>query len=195
MQVTRKQHIAKTGIAKPSGGNKQWGIPSTHFVSQSTTTLTINEVRYIPFFVDYPVTLTAHQFEVTTGPASDSNVAIGVYRADSDLQPTGAPLYDSGSIAVATAFTGAKTSGAISVPLQAGAYLIAVNCSVALTLRSIVHAAATVRDGLGTSAFAQRYTVAQAFGAFPTPGTAWTTLSGSTGGFMSSIVWQWTENA
>lgn len=195
MQVTRKQQNVKTGIAKISGGAQQWGIPSTMFTGQATTALTINETRYIPFFNRYPITLTAHQFEVSTGPAGAANVRIGVYAADTDMQPTGAPLYDSGSIAVANGFTGAKTSGAISVPLQTGAYLVAVNCDVAMTLRGVNSPTPTVKDALGTSALAQRFTVAQSYGAFPTPGTAWTTASASTGGLMNSVIWQWTENS
>jgi hypothetical protein len=116
-EVFRKNYV-KTGLAKISGGATEWGIPGASFSAVGTTVLTINEVRYTPFTVRYPVVLTAQQFEVTAAPASNANVAIGIYAADSEVQPTGAPLYDSGSVAVASGFTGLKTTSGISVPLR-----------------------------------------------------------------------------
>src|SRR6266852_1222682 len=94
--------LTKSGLAKISCGAQQWGIP-THerFLNVGTSALNVNEVRYIPMRVDYAVTLTAWQLEVTTGPAGSANLRLGVYAADTNLQPTGAPLYDSGSVAVA----------------------------------------------------------------------------------------------
>ena len=120
----------KSGIAKISGGAQQYGIPTrTAFSSQSTSTLNANEVRYIPIYVDYTVTLNAWQLEVTT----------------------------------------------------------------AMGIRTIISSTPIVAASLGASALVQRLTVAQTFGAFPNPGTAWTTTSAGTGGLQHFASWQWTE--
>jgi hypothetical protein len=90
----------KSGLAKISGGATEWGIPTNErLTAVGTTTLNTNEVRYVLMRVEYPIALNAWQMEVSTGPASNANLALGIYKADGNLQPTGAPFYDSGSIA------------------------------------------------------------------------------------------------
>lgn len=185
----------KNGIAKISGGAQQYGIPSRMGCSsQSTSTLNANEVRYVPIYVDYPVTLNAWQLEVTTGPAGSANIRLGVYLADTNVQPTGgAPLYDSGAVAVATSFTGVKSASGLSIVLAGGVYLVCLNTDTAMTVRTLISPTPLVAASLGTNALLQRLTVSQAFGAFPNPGTAWTTASAGTGGLQHFASWQWSE--
>lgn len=186
--------LLKSGIAKISGGAQQYGVPTRSlFTSQSTSTLNINEDRYIPFFVDYPVTLNAWQLEVTTGPTGAANLRVGVYLTDTNMQPTGAPLYDSGSVAVAQSFTGVKTASSLSIALNPGVYLAVINCDTAMTIRTILTGTNVVAANLGTNAFVQRFAVSRSYAAFPNPGTAWTTISQGTGGYQHFISWQWTE--
>jgi hypothetical protein len=186
--------LVKSGLAKISGGATQWGIPSnTGFTNVGTSALNVNEVRYIPIRVDYPVTLTAWELEVTTGPASNANLRLGIYAADTNLQPTGAPLYDSGSVAVASAFTGVKTATGLSVSLSPGIYLVALNCDVAMTVRTFTSGTPMVAAALGATPFIQRVTATQTFGAYPNPGTAWTATNASASGLQNVAVWQWTE--
>lgn len=187
-----KQKIIKTGIARISGGAQQWGIPGTAFISANTSALTANSVRYATLFVPYPVVLTNYELEVTTGPASSANLACCIYAMDTNMQPTGAPLFDSGSISVATSFTGLK-SGTMNVTLAAGAYLIGINCDVAMTLRVLSAATYLVGAALGATPLIQNVSGSQTFGSFPNPGTTWTSTSLSGGGIRHSVVFQWTE--
>lgn len=189
------QVVAKTGIAKISGGAQQWGIPNTGFTSAGTSALTINEDRYVPFRVDYPITLNAWQFEVTAAPASNANVRVGIYLANTDMQPASAtaPAYDSGAITVASGFTGVKTATGLSIVLQPGMYLAAMNCDVTMTVRTIVGPTWIVNAAFGATPLVQRVSIARAFAAFPTPGAQWTTINAVANGLQHFVVWQWTE--
>lgn len=186
----------KTGQAKiTGGGTQQWGIPGTFMNSSGTSTLTINSVRYTPIFIPHPITITAFQFEVTAGPASDANVRVGLYAADSEMQPTSAaPLINTG-VAVATGFTGIKTTSSLSVTVPAGAYLVAVNCDVAMTIRTLISPSPIAYASMGASPLVQRFDNAQTYASFPTPGTKWGTVNTSSGGLQHGIEFQWTENA
>lgn len=185
----------KTGIPKVSGGATQYGTPGNGLLGLVASALTVNEDRYVPSIVaHYPVTITGWMFEVSTGPASNANVRVGIYRADTDQQPTGAPLYDSGNVAVASAFTGVKTVSALSVALTPGVYLQTLNCDVALTLRGVFIPSTGVLPTLGATGVISRFGVGRTYAAFPTPGTKWTAATaGSGGGMISQVFWQWTE--
>lgn len=191
-----KLDINKTGIAKTSGGTQQYGLPGTLFTGIGTSTLNAGEDRYTILYVPYAVTITSFKFEVTTpGPASNANVRVGIYKADTDMQPTAAlaPVYDSGDIAVASLFTGVKTVSSLSIPLARGAYLIAMNCDVQMIIRVFTSPTPVVLTGLGASGLAQRFSVTRSYASFPTPGTKWTTLATATGGMIQPIVMEWTE--
>lgn len=188
------QVVAKTGIAKISGGAQQWGVPNTGFTAGGTTALVVNEDRYVPFRVDYPITLNAWQVEVSTAPASNANIRIGVYLANTDMQPASAtaPAYDSGAIAVASGFTGAKTATGLSIVLVPGMYLAAINTDAVMTLRTIVSPTWIVNAALGATPLVQRLSVARSFAAFPTPGQQWTAINAVANGLQHFVVWQWT---
>ena len=187
-------NLVKSGLAKISGGATEWGIPTNErFINVGTSALNVNEVRYVPMRIDYPVTLTAWELEVTAAPAGNANIALCVYKADTNLQPSGAPLYDSGSVAVASAFTGVKTASGLTVALSPGMYLVGMNTDTAMTVRTFTSASPMIVAALGATPMIQRVAVAQTFGAFPNPGTLWTTPNTSAGGLQNFAVWQWTE--
>jgi len=181
---------AQEGVPKISGGATQYGIPNSALSSTSTLALTANQVRYNWFQVDSAITVSGWQFEVTTGPASSANVRVGIYRADNDLQPVGAPLLDSGNVAVASGFTGVKNASSLSVVLQPGIYLTAVNCNVAMTLRTLVGGGSFVASAFGSGSVVSNFTVSQTFGAFPLTGTKWTTAN-SGSGTSNMVAFQW----
>jgi hypothetical protein len=186
--------LVKSGLAKISGGATQWGIPSNMgFLNVGTSALVVNEVRYVPMRVDYPVTLTAWELEVSTGPASAANLRLGIYAADTNLQPVGAPLYDSGSVAVAQSFTGIKTASSLSIALSPGMYLVALNCDVAMTVRTFTSPSPMIAAALGATPMIQRVSASLTFGAYPNPGTVWTATNASASGLQNFAVWQWTE--
>ena len=179
------------GNGKISGGAQQWGIPNALFTATGTSALAAGEVCYIPMLVRDHIKLTAWELEVTAAPAGAANLSVGVYRADADLQPFGAPLYDSGSVAVAGAFTGIKSATGLSIDLPFGIYLIALNSDTIMTLRSFTSGTPIVIAALGASPFGKRFSKTVAQGAFPTPGTPWDTISASAGGQQNLVVWQW----
>lgn len=184
----------KNGIAKISGGLQQFAIPSrTIITSESVTTLNVNEARYIPMYLDYAITISALQFEVTTTPVSNANARVGIYLADTNLQPSGAPIYDSGNIAVANGFTGAKTLTGLAIAVPQAVCLTVINIDTAMGVRTFISGTTSILAGAGANGLNQRFTVAQTFGAFPTPGTAWTTISSGTGGFQHIVSYQWSE--
>lgn len=184
----------RTGLAKiTGGGTKQWGMPGTAFTSTGTTALTINQVRYIPFMVPHDVTITDFQFEVTAAPASNAKVIVGIYSANSEMQPTGTVKL-SNEVSVASGFTGVKTVSSLSVALTPGMYLIAMNCDVTMTLRTISSPTFVVADALGASPFVQRFQVAQTYVTpLPSTGTLWDTINQSAGGAQHVVAFKWTE--
>lgn len=186
----------RTGIAKiTSGGASQYAVPGATFSGVGTSALSAGAVRYTPFLVERPITITAQQFEVTTGPASGANVRVGIYQADMENQPVGAALYDSGNISVASGFTGLKTATGLSVKLKPGLYLLATNCDVAMTLRTLISPAFHLGASLGGAPMIRRFDATQTYGAFPNPGTKWTSAITSSTGFDYHAAFQFSEYA
>lgn len=184
----------KNGQAVISGGAQQYGIPTRGAATaQSTSTLNVNEARYLPLYVEYPVTLKSQVFEVTTAPGANANVRIGLYLADGTLQPTGAPVYDSGNLAIASGFTGVKTTAISSILINPGVYLMVINTDTSLAVRTFLTPVTTFSSNLGANPFIQRFFVAQTFGAFPNPGTLWTGAQSGGSGYQQCVAWQWSE--
>jgi hypothetical protein len=168
-----------------------YGIPNGQMASQTTLPATINTVYYAPFEVTAPLTLDAMAFNINTAPATGGNVRMGVYAADANLQPTGAPLFDSGDVAITTSTTGTVLKQGTAVTLQPGVYLTAFNTGTAVTLRVPMGGIATITTTMGSSMFVGTMSVAQTQGAFPSPGTAWTTRNGSNAGTAHPVVMRW----
>lgn len=190
--VLLKPQLVALGNAKISGGAQQWGIPNTSLSAVGTSALVAGDLRYVPIFVRDYVKLTAFQLEITTGPASAANFRVGIYRADTELQPRGAPLFDSASISVALGFTGIKSQTGLTIELSPGTYLVALNVDVDMTIRTFISASPVVIAALGASPFCQRFSKTLAYAAFANPGTPWDTLNASNGGQQNFCVWQWT---
>lgn len=116
-------------------GNICYCIPGVLATGSGAVALPANTITYEPFFVESEITIDKMAFNVTTTPASNSLVAMGIYLADADWQPTGAPLV-ANEISVLNGFTGIK-SQSVSLTLPRGRYLKALNCSVTFTARSV----------------------------------------------------------
>lgn len=186
--------IIHSGLAETSTGTIEAGVPTSEKANAvSTTGLNINQVRYVWMKVEYSIIINAHQFEVTTAPASNANVRIGLYRADSSCQPIDTIIYDSGNIPVASGFLGIKKTSGLSIGIPAAIYLVAINIDVAMSLRAINCGTPAIDTNLGANALIQKVVANQTFGAFPTTGTLWTTTNTGSSGMQHSVVWQWTE--
>lgn len=152
-----------------------YGVPGVQFVGTTTQALTANTVYYAPFEVTAPLTLDFMALEVTAAAGANGNLRMGVYAADTNLQPTGAPLFDSGDVTVTAAATGILSKQGTPVTLQPGVYLTAVNTSQGLTARAALGGQTMISTAMGSNLFTVLTSAAQTQGAFPTPGTPWTT--------------------
>ena len=162
---------AKRGRPKRSGVT-YYSIPGCGFQAGSTVVVTAGRDAYEPFYADTPIVIDQLAFEVTTLAAG--NMRVGIYRADRDLQPIGAPLTDSGDISTNT--TGVKTfTPGTPLFLGRGPYLGVSNCDVGPTLRTqrVVYLSEGIDTTLGGN-IVHRFEATRAYAAFPTPGAAWT---------------------
>jgi hypothetical protein len=157
------------------------------FVYSSTAFLNLagNKDHYWPILINSPIVVDQFAFEVSALVAG-GNARVGLYVADTDWQPVGGPLADSGSISIAS--TGVKTyTPATAISLSAGRYVLSYcqdDATFTAALRSLSSSSVVgpVRDVFSSSPFVQYLTVARTYAAFPTPGTPWDApVFGSTG--------------
>lgn len=191
-QLNDKLNRVTTPVAKITGGGAtQYGLPSGGFTSTTTSSLTINSIRYIPLFIPYTLTLNTLAFAVTTAPATTSQVRFAIYNTDSEFQPT-TLISDLGIKSIANTFTGTVTYTTLGLSLTAGWYLVACNCDVALSVRSYTSPSPIVSDTIDASPFIQRFDVNSTFGAFASTGVKWNSANKSAGGLQNIAVFQWT---
>jgi len=178
----------RRGRLKASGGTNHFGIPGVSVSGLNTASYTAGRDYYMPFYVSSPIRIDRMACEVTVG--SSGNLRMGVYRADADNQPTGAPLVDSGSIAITVAV---KTFDPTTpLYLRRGRYLSVLNHDTGASFR-IWRGSADVGgipDGLGANAMMIGLYVARAYAAFPTPGTPWDTIQTSSTPFQHIIAYR-----
>jgi hypothetical protein len=167
-----------------------YGLPNVQFTGTGTQALTANTVYYQPFEVTAPITLDFMALEVTGAAAGNGNLRLGIYAADTNLQPTGAPLFDSGDVTVTSGATGILSKQGTAVTLQPGVYLTATNTSVGFTARTFLGGVSFVPTTIGANVTVLT-SVAQTQGAFPTPGTAWTTRASANGPARHTALLRW----
>jgi hypothetical protein len=152
-------------------------VPGVEFNSATTLAQTANQVQYYPVVFDGWTEIDLFSVEVTSAVAS-STMRVGLYKADAFWQPTGDIIYGSGTIDTAT--TGAKTVSLALVDMPPGRYLLASNCSHAITLRALrANKLGGIQTTLGSSPFVHGWHASQTYGALPTTGTLWSNTSGS----------------
>jgi hypothetical protein len=142
-----------------------------------------NILYYMPIYVDAPLTVTGLVWEQTAVSAAGKTARTGLYAADVNYQPTGAPLVDSGTIATDGA-NGVKES-TVSVPLAAGRYLIAWHSDGGVTVR-FVRGGQRLRglNALLTANFLPAdLSINTTYGVFASTPVAWAGL----GGFGTSL--------
>jgi len=167
-----------------------YGVPNAQLTGAGTQALTANTVYYQPFEVTAPLTLDFMALQVTTAATGNGNLRLGIYAADANLQPTGAPLFDSGDITVTSGATGILSKQGTPVTLQPGVYLTAANTSVGFTAQTFLGGISFVPTTMGTN-ITVLTSVAQTQGAFPTPGTAWTTRASANGPIRHVTLLRW----
>lgn len=173
----------KRGRPKKSG-TSYISLPGVSPISVATgAPADFNADCYSPLFTETPILVDQLLAEVTT-LSSGKNFRIGLYVADTDWQPVGAPLADSGNISMTT--TGVKTyTPGSPVLIPRGRFLSVINSGddVGVSAFRVVRgvpAGGHIFDTIGSSPLAGIFYVTRTLAAFPTPGTAWTTTVAST---------------
>jgi hypothetical protein len=170
---------------KPWGRAKQgattyYSLPGVSVSSVSLSSPAGDTDVYSPIYVSTPIVVDQLAFEVGILVAG-GNARIGLYAADTDWQPVGAPLADSGNISIAT--TGVKTyTPATPIALAPGRYVTVYNQSdttFTANIRNLIGsvAFANVDTAIGATPSHSLLSIARAYAAFPTPGALWTTPS------------------
>ena len=143
----------------------------------ATFALTAGQMRYEPIYVTTPLTIDQIACEVTSAGAGGTTIRMGIFTADTDLQPTGL-VVDGGTVA-ADGATGMR-SVSVSVTLTPGRYLMALNTDSTATMRSL--RGGSMLSGFGTTLGTSPWinlVVTLAYAAFSGPGTAWTAPAAS----------------
>lgn len=166
-------------------GTGQLMMPGIEGTALATNTLASNVCLYGPWYLAAPLVIDQLVVEVTTAGAAGKLIRLGLYDADTSWQPT-TRLAD-GAVAADGAL-GTRTL-AVSLTLPAGRYLTAVNTDGVPALRGVRGGNRYMGFGttIGASGFVAVWSVAQTYGAFPTPGTAATTNTGSSSTFLSYV--------
>lgn len=180
-----------------SGGSSDYGSPGNSLGNlASAPALGVNTIWYIPIWTMASITINRIAFEVYTSVAS-SNVRVGIYAASSSLQPTGAPLLDTGSIA--TTSGGVKTA-TVSVALSAGVYLACIVAdTTGLSVRGASHSGPHAGGGINSATFGGGGNVVRSqrsatlsYGALPTTGPAWSSsVDGASPSAEPLILMRW----
>jgi hypothetical protein len=160
-----------------------FGIPGKSFTALSTSgTPSTNSDIYSPFRVTgTPITLKHIAYEITSAPASTSTMYIGIYAADNNMQPTGAPLYASSAISISTTGTGVYRVFITPVTLTAGQYLIAYNMNVSATFRTVTISTTSIMNTFGASSVRTTLNGPRNTAAFTSSPTPWSTGGTSSG--------------
>lgn len=168
----------KQGRAK-GGGVTFYSIPGVAVTgTQAVLTASTNKDYYAPWFAVTPLIIDQMACQIVS--STTGNLRMGFYAADADWQPLGAPMTDSGNIAITTAVKTYTPAAGIYIPR--GRYVSVWNCDTACDPRlwRTSPPGSALVSALGASPFPEFFEVDRTYGAFPTPGTAWTTGSGAT---------------
>jgi len=170
----------KIGRAKKSG-TTYYTIPGVGMSGALTAVaITINTDFYHPIFVQTPIIVDILAISVTSAGAS-SNTRFGYYAANTDWQPVGAPLADSGDVSTGT--TGVKTyTPGTPLFMPRGRYVSVINSDTAQPTLTAHYGMLPnpLFDTTIDSGTVTEMTVGRTHAAFPTPGTAWTTVGTGT---------------
>lgn len=168
-----------------------FGIPTERMIGSGNVTLNANFVYYSPMLITEAVSIDMVHMECTTTPAATRNVRYGIYASDQNLQPTGPPLMDTGSISVASLGSYYKQLSS-PVTLQPGLYLVAYNRDGQINTRIYRTASPGAFAGGGGSTMILRLYGNQTYGAFPSTPTTWTSVNTTSVGLEHNCRFRWT---
>ena len=147
-------------------------VPNVGFIAQGSSALTATRLYYMSFVVRTSITVTQMTIEVTAASGAGTGVMVGIYKADTDWQPTTLEL-DGGEL-LTDAIAVVSVTG-LSTVLQPGNYLIAMHAESNPTLRYARGAAPFINPVVSATILPSFLYVAKAYAALSNPGTAWDT--------------------
>lgn len=168
-----------------------FGLPAVNLLGTVTFALIQNSTYYNYFRVaGKPITVKHIAFESTVAPATNATVRIAIYASDAMMQPTGAPIYDTGAITVSSAAAAIYRIRVTPFILLPGNYLIAFNTSVAFTIRGFSNTTWS-SNTLGAQLVVFRRVGQTLSGAYPNPGLKWNTIGGASSSTYNFAVLGW----
>lgn len=162
-------------------------INSDYALAASTCAMTANQIKAWPFIIRKNVVITEIITEVTVLAAA-TTYRIGIYADDGTVYPgtlvTGSDVgtYDSST-------TGSKSSGAVSLTMNAGLYWLVVNSNGTATMRGIATGGLLTIMGSpdGLNPPNTRYIATLTYAALPSTFTAGATAAGNVTAIMSGL--------
>lgn len=168
-----------------------FGLPAVNLLGTVTFALIQNSTYYNYFRVaGKPITVKHIAFESTVAPATNATVRIAIYASDAMMQPTGAPIYDTGAITVSSAAAAIYRIRVTPFTLLPGNYLIAFNTSVAFTIRGFSNITWS-SNTLGAQLVVFRRVGQTLSGGYPNPGLKWNTIGGASSSTYNFAVLGW----
>ena len=165
------------------------GLTTSTTVAQSA-----NTTFYTPFRIrGKSITVNHLAFEVTTAPASNSTARLGIYAADTNMQPTGNILFSSDAITISSAAAAVYRLRITPLTLQPGNYLLAWNPGAqGMTTRMIAYAFTFTANTMGVGMRNRFFVSATLSGsALPTTGTLWNNSSITNAAALAYAVMGW----
>lgn len=129
------------------------GVPNTQFQTVGTQSMSGNQTHYMPFEVSASITVDMFAVESVTA-GTTGTLRVGVFAADSNLQPTGTCVAQ-GAIPYTTT-AGVYTKQITPVVLAPGMYLMAFNSTSSVTWRRLAGGITPIPVAIGASPFASR---------------------------------------
>ena len=144
------------------------GVPGVINTNTSTGTFGSDTTQFNIFNITQAISVDMFLFEVTTGPTSNSTYKCAIYSADNNYNPVGLPVIDFGSVIVPALATGVFSKQITPITIQPGAYLVASNMSVSMSLRFFRGGQVWSPHTLGSSPYRAEPFLTQSNSAFPT---------------------------
>lgn len=168
-----------------------WGLPGAHLSNITTAALSANTTYYSPFTVrNKPITVKHLAFEVATAPASTATARVAIYKADKNMQPTGAPIMATETFTVSTTATNYRRRTPLT-KLPTGNYLIAFNTNVAFTPRIFLGAALFIPNTIGVNANVWHSVSQTLTGDYPSTPVAWNTRTAANTAARNIVLLGW----
>lgn len=177
-QRTDKRVLLPSGqyARAKTGSTVAYDLPGVTSIGYTETVdLQGDTLYYNPIFVRRPLTVDRIACDVSGFADAGDLLRMGLYRADLDLQPVGAPMIDQ-EVDVST--TGVKEASITSIVVYPGIYLVTAHPSDLVRLRGVYAGnIAGHNPSLGNDRYIAGLTKSRSYAALPTPGVAWDTLT------------------